>query len=133
MIKCTLFTKNIGHVAREFRVGDAQAIVLSDAKKLKAVMESNDVYYYNAAKVEMHRGLFKKGVFEVPLVAPRGDGLHWIEGFHQVNAALEEGMTVVPIGTSLVLAEQLKALVGASCDDTAGSPFDFSACDATIM
>lgn len=133
MIKCTLFSKNIGHVAREFRDGDAQAIVLSDAKKLKAVMESNDVYYYNAAKVEMHKGMFKEGMFEVPLVAPRGDGLYWIEGFHQVNAALEEGMTVVPIGTSLALAEQLKAMVGASRNDTAGNPFDFSACDATIM
>lgn len=133
MIKCTLFSKSIAHVAREFRVGDAQAIVLADAKKLKAVMESNDVYYYNAARVEMHKGLFKKGMFEIPLVAPRGDGLHWIEGFHQVNAALEEGMTVVPIGTSLALAEQLKGMVGASHDDTAGSPFDFSACDATLM
>ena len=50
-----------------------------------------------------------------------------------MNAALEEGMTIVPIGTSLSLAEQLKELVGASRDDTADSPFGFSACDATIM
>ncbi|ADG20886.1 hypothetical protein [Paraburkholderia atlantica] len=62
----------------------------------------------------MHKGMLKKGLFEVPLVAPRSRGLHWIEGFHKVNAAIEEGMTVVPIGTSLALAQRLKTLVGAS-------------------
>lgn len=82
MIKCTLFSKSIAHVAREFRVGDAQAIVLADANKLKVEMESNDVYYYNAARVEMHKGLFKKGMFEVPLVAPRGVILALFGAFH---------------------------------------------------
>ncbi|MFL9987654.1 hypothetical protein [Paraburkholderia sediminicola] len=132
-IKCKLFSKNIGYLANEFNDGDAQAIVLSDSHTVKSVMESNDAYYYNAGKVEMHRELLRQGMFEVPLVAPTGDYLYWIEGFHQVNAAIEEGMTVVPIGTSLALAQQLKSLVGVTIPDAAADRYDFSACGASVM
>lgn len=65
MIRCTLFSKNIGYVARECKDGEAQAIVLFDTVKVKALMESNDVYYYNSTKVEMHKVMLKKGIFEV--------------------------------------------------------------------
>lgn len=133
VIKCKLFSKNIGYLVNEFNDGDAQAIVLSDSHTVKSVMESNDAYYYNAGKVEMHRELLRQGMFEVPLVAPTGDYLHWIEGFHQVNAAIEEGMTVVPIGTSLALAQQLKSLVGVTIPDTAADRYDFSECGASVV
>lgn len=56
------------------------------------------------------------------------------EGFHQVNAAIEEGLTVVPIGTSLALAQQLKSLVGVSNPHTVAShQYDFSKSDATVV
>lgn len=133
VIKCALFSKNIGYIAHEFRDGEAQAIVLSDSNKVKAALESNDVYYYNVAKVEMHKRWLNNRFFEVPLVAPRGEYLHWIEGFHQVTAAIEEGMKVVPIGTSLALAEKLKSLVGLSGSGTVRHPYDFSECEAAVV
>ncbi|WP_259460977.1 hypothetical protein [Paraburkholderia sp. BL23I1N1] len=77
--------------------------------------------------------MLKKGSFEVPLIVPRGSDLHWIEGFHQVNAAIEEGITVVPIGTSVSLAPQLKTLVGVAHQNTDPSPYDFSECAAIVV
>ncbi|MBB3261666.1 hypothetical protein F4827_006588 [Paraburkholderia bannensis] len=132
-VKCALFSPNIGYVAREFKDGDPQAIVLADATKIKAEMESNDVYYYNAGKVHMHKGYLKSGLFEIPLVAPRSEYLHWIEGFHQVNAAIELGMKVIPVGTSLALAQELKSLVGTANPTGSREQFDFSGCEATVM
>ncbi|KND57277.1 hypothetical protein BVER_02694c [Candidatus Burkholderia verschuerenii] len=102
-------------------------------KKIKALMEGNDAYYYNAPKVKMYRELLKQGRFEVSLVAPREGDLYWIEGFHHVNAAIEEGMTLVPIGTSVSLAPQLKALVGAAHQSADPSTYDFSECAATVF
>lgn len=133
-IKCALFSESLGYLAPELKEDDAQAIVLADATKIKAKMESDDGYYYNVAKVKFHSERLNKGFFEVPLVAPRGDDLHWIEGFHQVNAVIEQGLRVVPIGTSLALAQQLKSQVGVS-DPVAASrhPYDFSGCDATVV
>lgn len=133
-IKCQLFTMSLGYLASELEEGEAQAIVLADATKIRAKMESDDGYYYNPAKVKFQKGRLDKGLFEVPLVVPRGDDLTWIEGFHQVNAAIEEGLGVVPIGTSLALAQQLKSLVGVG-DSVAAArhPYDFSECDATVV
>lgn len=133
IVKCTLFSKNLGYLASKFSEGEPQAIVLSDSKKLKVMMESTGVYYYNAGKVNMHKVMFRKGLFEVPLVVPEGNNLKWIEGFHQVNAAIEMGMRIVPIGTSLALAQQLRSLIGVSTRNTVASPYDFSECDATVM
>lgn len=134
-IKCTLFSPNIGYLGYGFKDREPQAIVLSDVNKIQAAMESNDAYYYNAGKVHRHKIQLKKGSFEVPLVAPRGIGdyLIWIEGFHQVNAAIENGLTIVPIGTSLALAQILKSLVGVSSPDTVAHPYDFSKCEATVV
>lgn len=133
-IKCELFSKSLGYLASEFEDGEAQAIVLADATKIKAKMESDDGYYYNVAKVKFQRERLNKGFFEVPLVVPRGDDWHWIEGFHQVNAAIEQELRVVPIGTSLALAQQLKSQVGVSDPAAAARhPYDFSECDATVI
>lgn len=124
---------SLGYLASKFSEGEPQAIVLSDSKMLKVMMESTGVYYYNAGKVNMHKVMFRKGLFEVPLVVPEGNNLKWIEGFHQVNAAIEMGMRIVPIGTSLALAQQLRSLIGVSTRNTVASPYDFSECDATVM
>ncbi|WP_321853858.1 hypothetical protein [Paraburkholderia tropica] len=132
-IKCALFEKNIGYTASEFKDGEVQAIVLCDSEKIKAALESNDLYYCNVAKVEMHKRWLNNNFFEVPLVAPRDGHLHWIEGFHQVTAAVEEGMSALPIGTSLALAQELKSLVGVSSPDAVAHPYDFSECDATVV
>ncbi len=132
-VKCRLFSKSLGYLADEFSDGEPQAIVLSDSKKVQEMMESNGVYYYNAGKVHMNKELLRKGFFEVPLVVPTEGNLEWVEGFHQVNAALEMGVRIVPMGTSLALAQHLSSLVGASNRNTVASPFDFSECDATVI
>ncbi|BEU25565.1 hypothetical protein [Paraburkholderia caribensis] len=132
-IKCELFSKNIGYLAEGFGDGDPQAIVLADSNRLSELMKSNDAYYYHPAKVLRHRERLRKGKFEVPLVAPEQWGVYWVEGFHQVTAALEEGMTTIPVGTSLALAQQLKSLVGVRSHGKTGHRYDLSDCIATVF
>lgn len=128
MIKCSLFSKTLGHLDRAFSENDTQVIVITDTAKLKAVMEANSRYYLNQAKVEMHERYLDKGMFEMPLVAPTVDSLKWIEGFHQISAAVNGQLSVLPVTTSALHAERVKALVGASAPDSAHEIFDFSEC-----
>lgn len=130
MIKCKLFTKTLGHVDRAFSENDTQVIVIADTTKLKAVMEANDRYYLNPAKVDMHARYFDKGVFEMPLVAPTpsGSSLKWVEGFHQISAVVNEKLPVLPVTTSAAHADRVKALVGADAPDAAYEIYDFSEC-----
>lgn len=132
-LKCRLFSESLDFLADEFAEGEAQGIVLAEPARIADVMERNSSYYYNPAKVEMHRRQLKKGLFEVPLVVVRQGNLDWIEGFHQVNAALEEDLPLIPIGTSLALAPALKQLVGAGSRVSTFRFYDFSECDATVV
>ncbi|WP_234775585.1 hypothetical protein [Paraburkholderia tropica] len=133
MIKCSLFSKTLGHLDHAFSENDTQVIVIADTAKLKAVMESNDHYYFNAAKVDLHSRYLEKNMFEMPLVAPTGTSLKWIEGFHQINAAADRELPVLPVTTSAALAKRVKALVGASSPESAHEIFEFSGCHGVTV
>ncbi|WP_185734401.1 hypothetical protein [Burkholderia sp. Bp9031] len=122
MIQCTLFHEKLDNLSSKFKPGEPIAIVIADAKKLEAAMKETDAYYYNPAKVDRRAALLKKGQFEIPLVVPHEDRkMEWIEGFHQVNAALEAGYPRIPVSTSIGLANLLREQVG---EDENGCPQD---------
>ncbi|OBR46236.1 hypothetical protein [Paraburkholderia tropica] len=133
MIKCSLFSKTLGHLDHAFSENDTQVIVIADTAKLKAEMKSNDHYYFNAAKVDLHSRYLEKNLFEMPLVAPTKTSLTWIEGFHQINAAANRKLPVIPVTTSAALAERVKALVGASSPESAHEIFEFSDCHGVTV
>ncbi|MBR8136847.1 hypothetical protein [Burkholderia cenocepacia] len=127
MIHCKLFTNILDHLSHRFKEGEPVAVVMADATKLKQAMMSSDAYYYNDAKVQFHAESLKKGKFEIPLICPQDDGqITWIEGFHQVQAILDTGVSDIPVSTSVGLAFQLRDLIGSANQETARQGYSFS-------
>ncbi|MFP3707872.1 hypothetical protein SB783_28020 [Paraburkholderia sp. SIMBA_009] len=133
MIKCSLFSNTLGHLDDALDENDTQVIVIADTARLKAVMESNDLYYLNPARIDLHARYLDKDMFEMPLVVPTESSLRWIEGFHQINAAANRKLPVIPVTTSAALAERVKALVGASSPESAHEIFEFSGCHGVTV
>ncbi|EEF23878.1 conserved hypothetical protein [Ricinus communis] len=115
-----------------FRPGDNPAIVIADMQRVIGVMDDAIAYFTNPFRRATHAGYLGEGRFEIPLLVPRPGGqLRWVEGIHQVNVAFDNGLGVIPLSTSLALANVLHALVGAPDQEAARQSFDFCSCGAT--
>jgi hypothetical protein len=131
-IRCKLFALNLETIDALFRRGDTAVIVLADTQKVISKMDGSGNYYSNSGKIKTRLQQLQAGYFEIPVVVPvNAEEVHWVEGIHQVNAAFEHGLGIIPISTAARYAETLKAWVGAAQPELAHDQFDFSACAGT--
>lgn len=128
MIKCTLFTTNLWPVDSAFVEGDEIAIVIADTGKVDTAMKQTVRHYVNDAKIQTHSAYLKKNLFEIPLVYVHDGAVEWVEGFHQVTAAKEAGLKVIPLTTAARMAPELIALVGADDEKRATMTYSFAEC-----
>lgn len=134
LIRCKLFASNLDPIDRAFQRGDTAVIVVADIQNVISKMDGAANYYDNSAKIETHLRRLQAGYFEIPLVAPiNAEKLRWVEGIHQVNAAFEYGLGIIPISTAARYAETLKTWLGAAQPELAHDQFDFSACACPVI
>lgn len=128
MLKVTRYTRTLDYMAADFKPGDRAAIVFVDTGKLIADMGANHRYCVNDAKIATHRALLKRGYFEAPIILPRLRGLIWLEGFHQMVAAVDADLPIVPVTTTEPFVAETKRLVGTANAKQYKNIFDLSDC-----
>jgi hypothetical protein len=133
MIRCKLFATNLGPVDSGFIEGDDAVIVMADTEKVDAAMQRSVQYYVNEPKVRTQAVNLEKGLFEAPLVYARDGAIHWVEGFHQVTAAKNAGLKVIPLSTAARMANELKTLVGTDDKETANHTYSFADCRDVVV
>ncbi|WP_213305990.1 hypothetical protein [Paraburkholderia sacchari] len=128
MIQCKLFTTHLWPVDSAYDESDEVAIVMADINKVDAAMKCTLRYYVNELKIRLHTDYLEKGIFEAPLVHVRAGSIEWVEGYHQVSAAKNAGLEVIPVSTAKRMVSELKQLVGIDDPQRAAEKFNFMEC-----